>query len=268
MTTDPRFKYELPGDSDYIENWVEIFVDCLNLGARREDTDYLFGVLESRTVREKLNSGQISARAASTPLGILTLVRLYLDFIGLDTVPPAGGWKLSVAPTTSADHLSSSIVNEIEWGRREVFLRRFYVELRDKEQAALECCRGSDIQSWDDLWSAWLYFNARRSATNRFAPAVWLGECRPAWLERMFPEEERRGFMQADVEREEAGADIHAAMALYASDGAQETLRKFVEGYARRHGSFSARLKLRELRQTYSVTPWNYAAWESRLKDE
>lgn len=243
---------DLPGDDEFRSNWAAYLTERLRAGTVTADARFVARGLR-RTALEKTVKQSVSLNAAAD-----------LRMSGVVLERRAGQFKnafhVRIPDGLDLNQITSAMLSSED--RREM-----YVEVRRTALKKLERCRSAEIYGWPALLGEWIDFIVAERVVHRWWPAENRKTAeRTEEVGRLFDEVQYRNLSKEDSELEEACADICTTILLYATDEGQETLHcELLEVHADQ-GKLRARARLREMRQQFQVTPWNYARWETELR--
>ncbi|MGW4682618.1 hypothetical protein ACWEOS_29500 [Micromonospora taraxaci] len=242
---------DLPADDKFRSHWAAYLAERLRTGMETADARFVARRLR-RIALEKIGDVSLNASADLHMFGVVLELR-------------TGQFKKNAFHVRIPDGLDLNQITNAMLAPED--RRKMYAQARQTALKKLEGCRSAEIDGWPALWGAWIDFIVAERVVYRWWPAEVRNTAeRTEEVGRLFDEEQYRSLSKEDSELEEAFADIVTAMALHASDEAQEKLRGELLGVHAEQGKLRARARLREMRQQFQVTPWNYARWETELR--
>ncbi|PZG07848.1 hypothetical protein C1I95_30545 [Micromonospora craterilacus] len=206
-----------------------------------------------RIALEKISGGSISLNASAD-------LRMFGIVLGRRARQFKNAFRVHIPDGLDLNQITGAMLAPED--RREM-----YIEVRRTALKKLERCRSTNINAWSTLWGAWIDFIVAERVVSRWWPAEYRSTAeRTEEVGLLFDEEQYRSLSKQDSELEEAFADIFSAMMVYASDEAQEELHGRLLEVCAEHGKLRARTRLREMRQQFQVSPWNFVRWEAELR--
>ncbi|MCJ0980972.1 hypothetical protein O4160_25645 [Rhodococcus sp. IEGM 1401] len=257
----------LEGDDAYLANWSFYLSTRLGAGIQIDDAEFIALRLMSLAHRD------VAARKISISAGAdLTLIARSLQEIctAFRTAFPSGdAVRARLGVIEDPFQLLRKLVTLAHNGEDAAAWRvSIYWDLRREARAAYKCCNNPEtITGWPQLISAWLWALIKERIVYRYVPASMPDGSGPdPRVKELFSEDEQEILEKIDAELEEGFADIVTALVCYGTDEVQSENYAQVLAVHATDGRLEARRLLRDMSRDFRATPWNFKAWDAKLK--